>query len=190
MPPSPDTSKRKVFRLLWFGVLLIGIAARLTLLNAGLEYDEIWTLCNFAPLPLSRIFTDLALPNNHPLNTLGVKLCASLFSPPWTIRLPALLAGIGSLLLMPLIAFLWSRRRITAWIATLIFALCHPAFLYAQQARGYSLQLFFLMLFAAGFLLAGKFRPRHHRFLPETLVFFGGAGSILTELCLRFSGMG
>lgn len=41
MPPSPDTSKRKVFRLLWFGVLLIGIAARLTLLNAGLEYDEI-----------------------------------------------------------------------------------------------------------------------------------------------------
>ena len=180
MPPSPDTSKRKVFRLLWFGVLLIGIAARLTLLNAGLEYDEIWTLCNFAPLPLSRIFTDLALPNNHPLNTLGVKLCASLFSPPWTIRLPALLAGIGSLLLMPLIAFLWSRRRITAWIATLIFALCHPAFLYAQQARGYSLQLFFLMLFAAGFLLAGKFRPRHHRFLPETLVFFGGAGSILT----------
>lgn len=81
---------------------------------------------------------------------------------------------------MPLIAFLWSRRRITAWIATLIFALCHPAFLYAQQARGYSLQLFFLMLFAAGFLLAGKFRPRHHRFLPETLVFFGGAGSILT----------
>ncbi len=180
MPPSPDTSKRKVFRLLWFGVLLIGIAARLTLLNAGLEYDEIWTLCNFAPLPLSRIFTDLALPNNHPLNTLGVKLCASLFSPPWTIRLPALLAGIGSLLLMPLIAFLWSRRRITAWIATLIFALCHPAFLYAQQARGYSLQLFFLMLFAAGFLLAGKFRPKRHRFLPDAMVFLGGAGSILT----------
>lgn len=28
MPPSPDTSKRKVFRLLWFGVLLIGIIVR------------------------------------------------------------------------------------------------------------------------------------------------------------------
>ena len=180
MPPSPESQKKKVFRLLWFGVLLIGLAARFTLLGSGLEYDEIWTLNNFAPLPLSQIFTDLALPNNHPLNTLGVKLCASLFDSPWTIRLSALLAGIGSLLLMPLIAFLWSRRRIAAWIATLIFALCRPVFLYAQQARGYSIQLFFLMLFAAGFLLAGKFRPKRHRFLPETMVFLGGAGAILT----------
>ncbi len=179
MPSSID-SRRKIFRLLWIGTLLIGVATRFTNVNSGLEYDEIWTLGNFAPLPLSRIFTDLALPNNHPLNTLGVKLCVALFDSPWTIRLPALLAGIGSLLLMPLIAFLWSRRRIAAWVATLLFALCHPAFLYAQQARGYSLQLFFLMLFAAGFLLAGKFRLKRHRFLPGTMVFLGGAGAVLT----------
>lgn len=179
MPPATD-SRRKIFRLLWIGTLLIGLATRFTNVNSGLEYDEIWTLSNFAPLPLSRILTDLALPNNHPLNTLGVKLCVALFDSPWTIRLPALLAGIGSLLLVPLIAFLWSRRKVAAWIATLIFALCHPVFLYAQQARGYSIQLFFLLLFATGFLLAGKHRPKRLRFLPETMVFFGGAGAVLT----------
>ena len=29
MPPSPESQKKKVFRLLWFGVLLIGLAERL-----------------------------------------------------------------------------------------------------------------------------------------------------------------
>ena len=82
MPSAPSPRDRRLHRLLWGGVLLIGIAARLTHLFSGLEYDEIWTLENFAPLPLSRILTDLALPNNHPLNTLGVWICATLFQSP------------------------------------------------------------------------------------------------------------
>lgn len=180
MPSAPPPRDRRLHRLLWGGVLLIGIAARLTHLFSGLEYDEIWTLENFAPLPLSRILTDLALPNNHPLNTLGVWICATLFQSPWSIRLPALLAGLGALPLMALVAFLWSRKWLAAWVATLIFALCTPVILYAQQARGYSIQLFFLLLFAAGFLLARKFRPAKPRFLPEILVFLGGTGAILT----------
>lgn len=180
MPSAPPPRDRRLHRLLWGGVLLIGIAARLTHLFSGLEYDEIWTLENFAPLPLSRILTDLALPNNHPLNTLGVWICATLFQSPWSIRLPALLAGLGALPLMALVAFLWSRKWLAAWVATLIFALCTPVILYAQQARGYSIQLFFLLLFAAGFLLARKFRPAKPRFLPEIMVFLGGAGAILT----------
>lgn len=180
MPSAPSPRDRRLHRLLWGGVLLIGIAARLTHLFSGLEYDEIWTLENFAPLPLSRILTDLALPNNHPLNTLGVWICATLFQSPWSIRLPALLAGLGALPLMALVAFLWSRKWLAAWVATLIFALCTPVILYAQQARGYSIQLFFLLLFAAGFLLARKFRPAKPRFLPEIMVFLGGAGAILT----------
>ena len=180
MSSAPPPRDRRLHRLLWGGVLLIGIAARLTHLFSGLEYDEIWTLENFAPLPLSRILTDLALPNNHPLNTLGVWICATLFQSPWSIRLPALLAGLGALPLMALVAFLWSRKWLAAWVATLIFALCTPVILYAQQARGYSIQLFFLLLFAAGFLLARKFRPAKPRFLPEIMVFLGGAGAILT----------
>ena len=137
MPSAPPPRDRRLHRLLWGGVLLIGIAARLTHLFSGLEYDEIWTLENFAPLPLSRILTDLALPNNHPLNTLGVWICATLFQSPWSIRLPALLAGLGALPLMALVAFLWSRKWLAAWVATLIFALCTPVILYAQQAREY-----------------------------------------------------
>ena len=109
---KPDAGQRtRFFRLLWIGTLLAGALLRISGLFSSLEYDEIWTLESFAPQPLSVIFTDLALPNNHPLNTLGVKLCIACFDNPCLIRLPALLTGLGSLLLFPVVAFLWTRRR-------------------------------------------------------------------------------
>ncbi|MEI3003596.1 MAG: hypothetical protein V8T87_03105 [Victivallales bacterium] len=39
----------------------------------NLEYDEIWTFAHYVKLPLREIFTELAVPNNHPLNTLFIK---------------------------------------------------------------------------------------------------------------------
>ena len=178
---KPDADQRtRFFRLLWIGTLLVGALLRISGLFSSLEYDEIWTLESFAPQPLSVIFTDLALPNNHPLNTLGVKLCAACFNNPCLIRLPALLTGLGSLLLFPVVAFLWTRRRGAALAATLFFAFSHMAIGYAAQARGYGLQLFFLLLFTAGLQLSGRYRPKRHRLLPEVMVFLGGAGAVLT----------
>ncbi|WP_302453685.1 hypothetical protein [Victivallis vadensis] len=178
---KPDAGQRtRFFRLLWIGTLLVGALLRISGLFSSLEYDEIWTMENFAPKPLSVIFTDLALPNNHPLNTLGVKLCIACFDNPCLIRLPALLTGLGSLLLFPVVAFLWTRRRGAALAATFFFAFSHMAIGYAAQARGYGLQLFFLLLFCAGLQLSGRYRPKRYRHLPEAMVFLGGAGAVLT----------
>lgn len=113
---KPDADQRtRFFRLLWIGTLLVGALLRISGLFSSLEYDEIWTLESFAPQPLSVIFTDLALPNNHPLNTLGVKLCIACFDNPCLIRLPALLTGLGSLLLFPVVAFLWTGAGARRW---------------------------------------------------------------------------
>ena len=178
---KPDADQRtRFFRLLWIGTLLVGALLRISGLFSSLEYDEIWTLESFAPQPLSVIFTDLALPNNHPLNTLGVKLCIACFDNPCLIRLPALLTGLGSLLLFPVVAFLWTRRRGAALAATFFFAFSHMAIGYAAQARGYGLQLFFLLLFCAGLQLSGRYRPKRYRHLTEAMVFLGGAGAVLT----------
>lgn len=178
---KPDADQRtRFFRLLWIGTLLVGALLRISGLFSSREYDEIWTLESFAPQPLSVIFTDLALPNNHPLNTLGVKLCIACFDNPCLIRLPALLTGLGSLLLFPVVAFLWTRRRGAALAATFFFAFSHMAIGYAAQARGYGLQLFFLLLFCAGLQLSGRYRPKRYRHLPEAMVFLGGAGAVLT----------
>ncbi len=177
---SDAGQRKRFFRLLRIGILVTGALLRISGLFSGLEYDEIWTMENFAPKPLSAIFTDLALPNNHPLNTLGVKLCIACFDNPCLIRLPALLAGLGALLLFPAVAFLWTRRRGAALAATFFFAFSHLAVGYAVQARGYSLQLFFLLLFTAGLQLSGRYRPERCRLLPETMVFLGGAGAVLT----------
>ena len=55
-------------------ILLAALLIRLFgMLFSPLEYDEIWSLENFSALGATRIFTDLALPNNHPLNSLFVK---------------------------------------------------------------------------------------------------------------------
>ena len=44
-------------------------------IHGGLGYDEIWTLREYAHAPsIGRIFSDMALANNHPLNSLLVRL--------------------------------------------------------------------------------------------------------------------
>ncbi len=180
-PTAPKPSNSSLIQnRIWIGLILIGVALRISGLFNSLEYDEIWTMENFAPKSLPEIFTDLALPNNHPLNTLGVKLCITCFNLPYLIRLPALLASFGSLLLFPIVAFLWTQNRRKALIAFFFFTFSHMAIGYATQARGYELQLFFLLLFSTGLQLSGHYRPQRYPWLPETLVFLGGAGAVLT----------
>ena len=86
-------------------LLIIAIAALLRFLNifSALEYDEIWTLENFSRLDVFRLLTELALPNNQPLNSLFVKLVVTLDGPVWAIRLHSFIAGI---LLLPLAGFI------------------------------------------------------------------------------------
>ena len=59
----------------FFLLLAYSFFLRLYPLNIRtLEYDEIYTVSNFAPLSFRMIFTDVATPNNHMLHTLLIKL--------------------------------------------------------------------------------------------------------------------
>ena len=61
-----------------FIILLVAAVLRLPGLSGEWQYDEIWTLFNFTDLSAGQILTDVSLPNNHPVNTLLMKLLSPL----------------------------------------------------------------------------------------------------------------
>ena len=104
-------SKEKIMMLLICAVVLAGIILRFDgWSNRSLEYDEVWTFQNYTNLPAAQIFTDLATPNNHPLNTLFIQWCINddnfLF---YQLRLPVLLFGIATILLTILLT--WKKNE-------------------------------------------------------------------------------
>ena len=164
-------------RFLKCALLLIAAGALLRLLRIGmaLEYDEIWTLENYAAASLKTIFSELSLPNNHPLNSLAVKLTAFPGSAPQWIRTVPYLLGVLAIPLAGVVGFgLWRRRSAALWSMFFIAVLPQAVF-YSQQARGYSFQLFFLLLFTAGL-----FAARRHPAAGCTAIFLGAAGAMLT----------
>lgn len=146
-----------------------------------LEYDEIWTLENFSNLSVGRIFTDLALPNNHPLNSLFVKLWSAFVAQPQYIRLHSLVSGALSVALAGVLARGFFRSRSAALWSMFFMALSAPAAVYSGLARGYSLQLCFLLLFSCGLAWSGELRRFvPGRALPEIAMILGAAGAVLS----------
>jgi len=141
------------------GVLVIALFARLPGLNASLWYDEIITVVNFARLPVERLVATFDSLNNHMLYSLAAHFCLRLFGEhAWSVRLPALLFGLGS------IAATWAlaRRALDRWpalLVALLLALSYHHVWFSQNARGYTMLMFFtstsLLLF-----LQGLERPR------------------------------
>ena len=170
-------------KLLWpfaFGVVfLFGVWLRVDgVADRGFEYDEIWTWANYVQMPASFIFTDLALPNNHPLHSLLAKLSTASFGQAnISLRLPSLLAG----LCVPLLAFLLAWRLLkdkSAALLALAFCSFNGALVhYSQTARGYSMQTFFVL--GSAYALFGMTGPRERRFAPFLLLLFG-VSAVLT----------
>ena len=168
---------RRYWKKLLLVLLLFAVALRLGSFFAALDYDEIWTLEFFSGKPVSAIFQELALPNNQPLNSLWVKLAVDAGLPLWAVRLHSLAAGVLSVLLVVALGTrLGGSRRAGFWSG--VFLLCSaPCVVYSQQARGYALQLFFLLLVAWGLS-----RPpgRRYRYAAPAAVAAGGLYSVLT----------
>ena len=138
-----ENDKKENCLILGITLLLVlsGIALRLYgLRTRNLEYDEIWTFAHYVKLPLREIFTELAVPNNHPLNTLFIKYSVRIAGAHQLLqlRLPALLAGLF------LLGGSWfALRRLTrstagACFGMLLLALNIPLIHYSQTARGYA----------------------------------------------------
>lgn len=172
---------KKFFRLYWRKLLLLlclfAAATRITHLFAALDYDEIWTLTYFSTKEFKAIFTELALPNNQPLNSLFVKFAVLGGLPLWGIRLHSLIAGCLAVMLMVPIGIKLGRSR-GAGVWSALFLLCSaPAAAYSQLARGYELQLFLLLLYTWGLL----YNREKKFFIPSLCaVAAGGIMSILT----------
>lgn len=113
----------------------------------ALEYDELWTMGHYSAVPFLSIFTDLATPNNHPLNSLLIRIFTKCFGYQFTvIRLPAFLFGAGSVFLAMRIVWKTLRRKDALLFTTV--CMCFHGFLlfYSASARGYSAQTFFVLL--------------------------------------------
>ena len=146
-PTETPAGNRPKRDLLLFGcafALLIGLRI-VHILTRSPEYDEIWTLAHYVQIPVAQIFSDVATPNNHVLNSLGIKFFAS-----WVpnivlaMRLPALLAfaGLGILLYRAVRQLLTENAaRFTVLALVLLDGMILH---YAETARGYLPQVFFL----------------------------------------------
>ena len=135
---------RAIMLLMFCFVALIGLRL-MNIQSQSPEYDEIWTVQHYVSIPVGRILSDVATPNNHVLNSLGIKFFSG-----WVpnlvvaMRLPALLAFAGLFLLL-LRAVLKLYQDKSARGAVMAAVLLDGMILhYAETARGYSLQTFFV----------------------------------------------
>ena len=171
----------RFLKLYWKKLLLLlflfALVIRTGNLFAALDYDEIWTMTYFSSKGIKAIFTELALPNNQPVNSLLVKGALLLELPLWGIRLHSLISGVLAVMLMvPIGIKLGGSRGAGFWSA--LFLLCSaPAVGYSQLARGYGLQLFLLLLYTWGLLSVSD--PKKH-FWALGAMALGGAGAVLT----------
>ena len=161
-------------------ILLSLVLCSKWMLSLPLEYDEIWTLENFAGLDAWRILNDLALPNNHPLNTLFVKLWSTFVTMAQMIRLHSLFSGVLAVALTGVLARgIFHSRRAAVW-SMLFMALSAAVVGYASRARGYAPQLVFVLIFGCGVVWgAPRLRKFAPRFLPEAAVILGALGAVL-----------
>ena len=176
-----DMRRRNLFVLVC--CLLFALLAAVRVLNIWSntpEYDEIWTVQHYRNLPVTDILSDVSTPNNHVLNTLGIKFFLSVFPHHnFTVRLTALL-GFCGLFVILLRAALLLIKNSTAQAAVLTAVFLNGMLLhYAETARGYSIQSFFVfgLLFS---LLCFQFRPPDSRVFDAVMWLLCAAGACLS----------
>jgi mannosyltransferase len=154
-----DRQSGSISTLEWIalaGVLLVAVAARFYRLDTSLWYDEIETL-DFVRRPTHELIRSLQS-NNHMFYSLQAQAVIALFSESaWSLRLPAALFGLASLVA----AWTLARRavrRVEALVVTFLLAISYDHAWFSQNARGYTGLLFWTilatLLFARG--LAGS----------------------------------
>ncbi len=133
------------------GIMVLAIDARILFLQRTLDYDEAYTYMEFARHSFWQVISDYHVPNNHVFHTILVHWSTQLFGNAlWSMRLPALIAG---LLIIP-VTYLLGRRLYRPWLgltAAGLLAVAPVMLSYSTNARGYTLvTLFSLLLFWLG----------------------------------------
>ena len=135
----------------WFwplAALAIGAGARGYYLSQPMRGDESYTFLNFANKDFLALF-GYDVPNNHVLHTLLVKLSiVTLGASPVSIRMPALLMGLLTILLTYALARRLNSGPSSGRLAALSAAVFPYLILYATNARGYTLIVVLTLLAA------------------------------------------
>lgn len=122
-------------------ITLFGAALRFYHLNSGLWFDEIVTLIEAVRAPLGEIVTSLSGDNDHPLYSLLAHFSIEAFGEkPWSLRLPAALAGIATIPVLYVFGARVSGRAEALAAAALLTVSYHHVW-FSQNARGYTLLL-------------------------------------------------
>ncbi|MCC6546305.1 glycosyltransferase family 39 protein [Candidatus Sumerlaeota bacterium] len=157
-PAESDLPRRAA--MMWLaGVSALAFALRVDHINSDLWLDEINPIVTYGPLPLYQVFTTYLLAGNHQLHTFLVKLLVSIAGErEWIIRTPALLFGVACI---P--AIYWFARfamsRVQSLCLALLLAVSYHMVEYSQNARGYSMHIFFSIM-TSGLLVDALRRDR------------------------------
>lgn len=123
-------------------ILTIATFARIEKLDSALWYDEIITLIRYVRLPIEDLISTYSSFNNHPFYSLQAKLSVLFFGESnWSIRLPATLFGIASIVAVWRLAYL-SSGVLQAHVSALLIALSYHHVWFSQNARGYTEAMF------------------------------------------------
>jgi len=124
--------------------ILAGIN-RLALMESPMLHDEAYTVVTYAD-SFFHALTDYSMPNNHVFHTLLVNLSVRAFGlAPWSVRLPAFLAGV---LVIPGVYFL-AKQIYDPWtglFASVLVAFSPSLISYSTSARGYTLVALFTLV--------------------------------------------
>lgn len=142
-----EDTKTKPF--IWISLLVLsGIALLLRLwnLNSDLWVDEVFTLLDFVRQPIGQILTSFPSQNQHMFYSILAHISTEFFGESaWSIRLPSVLFGVGSIWAL----FLLCRRLLgirEALLACVLMTFSYHHIWFSQNARGYMGLLFFTLL--------------------------------------------
>ena len=144
----------KIYPLILLALLFIAFILRLYHLGNGLWYDEIVTYVKYGRMPFAEILTTYDSENLHVLFALLANASVKIFGEnDWSIRLPAVLFGVGSIWAIYLLGrYVGTAREGLLASAMLTFSYHHIWF--SQNARGYMMLLFWTILSSWFFLRA------------------------------------
>lgn len=145
----------KGYLLVLLCLFILTILIRGEQLNGPVYHDEAFTFMEYASHSFTTVMTDYSLPNNHVFHTILVRVAYLLLGNyPWTIRLPAFIAGVLIIPAMFLLGWILYNKKVGLLAATLgVFM--QQLIDYATSARGYSLvTLFTVLIFGLGIYLS------------------------------------
>ena len=183
---SQPASRPRGAWVLLGGILLVSLGLRLYKLNSGLWHDEVITYVNYVSMPLGEIFSTYRDQNQHFLFSILARIATDLFGDGgWSLRLPAVLFGVGSIWALYLFASEVTGKG-EALLGTALLAFSYQHVWFSQNARGYTGLLFWTLLASWAFLTAQRRSDRRYWILYS---FFCALG-VYTHMSMLFVMLG